>query len=93
MQHTFQHMDKEAIDDPGHESIDQLQAKLFFLMTRYTTHPCHHIASHIVDSLTLLSTHPHIELFPMQRQIYSQSINLWRSRLLESMPGEASVMH
>ena len=93
MQYTFQHTSTETIDDSENESIDRLQAKLFFLMTRYMSHPCHHIAAHIVESLTSLSKHPHIELFPMQQQIYSQSINLWRSRLLESVPNEASVMH
>ena len=63
-------------------SLDKLQAQLFRLLTQYSVRPCNHVASHIVQSLTHLCEHPLIELVPEQRSIYSQSLNMWRSRLL-----------
>lgn len=65
-------------------SIDRLQARLFYLMTQYSSHPCTHIAAHIVQQLTSLCQHPNIELLPAQHYIYSQSLNYWRSRLLKN---------
>ena len=65
-------------------SIDRLQARLFYLITQYSLHPCTHIAGHIVKQLTSLCQHPHIELLPAQHYIYSQSINYWRSRLVHN---------
>ncbi len=66
-------------------SIDRLQARLFYLITQYSSNPCTHIASHIVQQLTSLCQHPNIELLPAQHYIYSQSINYWRSRLLKNV--------
>jgi hypothetical protein len=65
-------------------SIDRLQARLFYLITQYSVHPCTHIADHIVKQLTNLCQHPHIELMPAQHYIYSLSINYWRSRLVNN---------
>jgi hypothetical protein len=62
--------------------LDRSQARLFYLITQYSLHPCAHIAAHIVEQLTRLYQHPNIELMPAQHYIYSQSINLWRSHLL-----------
>lgn len=66
-------------------SIDRLQARLFYLITQYSSNPCTHIATHIVQQLTSLCQHPNIELMPAQHYIYSQSINYWRSRLLKNV--------
>ncbi len=63
-------------------SIDRMQARLFYLTTQFSVHPCTHIAGNIVDLLMKLCQHPHIELLPAQRYIYSQSLNYWRSRLI-----------
>ncbi len=63
-------------------SLDNLQAQLFRVLTQYSVRPCHDVATHIVQSLTHLCEHPLIELVPEQRSIYSQSLNMWRSRLL-----------
>ena len=71
-------------DDVTINSIDRLQARLFYLITQYSLHPCKHLAANIVNQLTCLCQHPHIELLPAQHYIYSQSINLWRSRLINS---------
>mgnify|MGYP007077497544 CR=1 FL=1 len=65
-------------------TLDRLQARLFYLMTQYTVHPCRHIAASIVNQLNTLCEHPHIELLPAQRYIYCQSINYWRSCLINS---------
>ncbi len=81
------------IDTVTTESIDRLQARLFFLMTRYTTRPCQQLAEHIVESLILLCQHPHIQLMPAQQHIYSQSVNLWRSRITESVPKKVNAGH
>lgn len=62
-------------------SIDRLQARLFYLVTQFSLHPCTHIAELIVKQLTSLCEHPHIELLPAQHYIYCQSINHWRSKL------------
>ena len=75
-------LDKQDNDEMVSNSIDRLQARLFYLITQYSLHPCKHLAAHIVNQLTNLCQHPHIELLPAQHYIYSQSINLWRSRLL-----------
>lgn len=64
------------------ETIDRLQARLFYLLTQYSVHPCQHLAGHIVEQLNCLCQHPHIELLPTQRYIYSQSLNYWRSRVV-----------
>ncbi|MEQ8289933.1 MAG: hypothetical protein RIB78_09430 [Gammaproteobacteria bacterium] len=74
-------------------SLDGLQAQLFRLLTQYSLHPCRHIATHIVQALTHLCQHPHIELVPEQRHIYSQSLNVWRSRLLQTQPAMSQQLH
>ena len=65
-------------------TLDRLQARLFYLLTQYSVHPCRHIAANIVNQLNTLCEHPHIELVPAQRYIYCQSINYWRSQLVNS---------
>jgi hypothetical protein len=72
----------EVKDDSVIINIDRLQARLYYLMTQHSVHPCTHIASHIVEILIKLCQHPHIELMPAQHYIYSQSLNYWRSRLI-----------
>ena len=75
-------------------SIDRLQARLFYLITQYSLHPCTHIAANIVEQLSCLCRHPHIELLPAQHYIFSQSINYWRSRLLQNaMPADGQELH
>jgi nitric oxide reductase large subunit len=74
----------DAKDDSVIINIDRLQARLYYLMTQYSVHPCTHIAAHIVEILTRLCQHPHIELIPAQHYIYSQSLNYWRSRLMSN---------
>ncbi len=73
----------EQINEPT-INIDRLQARLFYLITQYSMHPCVHLAEHIVKQLTILCQHPHIELMPAQHYIYCQSINYWRSKLLQN---------
>lgn len=63
-------------------NIDRMQARLYYLITQFTVHPCKHIAGKIVELLTMLCKHPNIELLPAQHYIYSQSLNYWRSRLV-----------
>ena len=76
------------------ETIDRLQARLFYLMTQYSVHPCQHLAGHIVDQLNCLCRHPHIELLPTQRYIYSQSLNYWRSRVVvQDKNSQSMVLH
>ena len=75
--------DEEA-EEPAINNIDRLQARLFYLTTQFSVHPCTHVAGHIVESLTQLCKHPHIELLPAQHYIYSQSLNYWRSRLINA---------
>jgi hypothetical protein len=65
-------------------NIDRMQARLFYLTTQFSAHPCTNLASHIVELLTSLCKHPHIDLMPAQQYIYSQSLNYWRSRLIQS---------
>lgn len=73
-------------------NLDQLQAALYFLVTRYTSHPCPHIAERIVEHLVLLCNHPSIELLPIQHELYAKSINYWRSRTPHtSYLSEASI--
>ncbi len=65
-------------------SLDRLQATLFKLLTQYSLKPCADIAENIVSALTHLCQHPLIELVPEQRSIYCQSLNMWRSKLINS---------
>lgn len=74
-------------------SIDRLQARLFYLITQYSLQPCTHLAGHIVNQLTSLCRHPHIELMPAQQYIYSQSINYWRSRLINNTTSANNKIH
>ena len=84
----------EPRDASSVETIDRLQARLFYLMTQYSLHPCRHLAGHIVDQLNCLCRHPHIELLPTQRYIYSQSLNYWRSRvIMQDKCGQSMALH
>ncbi len=74
----------ETVEDSAINNIDRMQARLFYLTTQFSMHPCTHLAGHIVELLTRFCQHPHIELLPAQRYIYSQSLNYWRSRLINS---------
>jgi hypothetical protein len=85
---------KEISEDSAINTIDRLQARLFYLTTQYSVHPCIHIANHIVELLTSLCKHPNIELLPAQHYIYSQSINYWRSCLVKnSVPKTRAEFH
>lgn len=84
----------EIAEDSAINTIDRLQARLFYLITQYSLHPCTHLAGHIVESLTKLCQHQHIELLPAQHYIYSQSINYWRSCLIKStVPKTRAELH
>ena len=75
-------------------SIDRLQARLFYLITQYSLHPCTHLAAHIVKQLTNLCQHPHIDLMPAQHYIYSNSLNYWRSRIIHNrIPASKQELH
>ena len=74
----------QSNEDSVLNNIDRMQARLFYLTTQFSAHPCTHLAGHIVELLTKLCKHPHIELLPAQHYIYSQSLNYWRSRLVRS---------
>ena len=81
-------------EDSSNNCIDRLQARLFYLITQYSFHPCKHLAANIVNQLAQLCQHPHIELMPAQHYIYSQSLNLWRSRLIDGvLPKEKHQLH
>lgn len=84
------HNDEEG-EDSVINNIDRLQARLFYLTTQFSVHPCTHVAGHIVESLTQLCKHPHIELLPAQHYIYCQSLNYWRSRLINSPKSKSKV--
>ncbi len=85
---------KETSKDSAINTIDRLQARLFYLTTQYSVHPCTHIANRIVELLTCLCKHPHIELLPVQHYIYSQSINYWRSCLIKNnVPNTRAELH
>ncbi|MBL1140789.1 MAG: hypothetical protein HND53_02045 [Proteobacteria bacterium] len=84
----------EVMEDSVINNIDRMQARLFYLTTQFSVHPCTHLAGHIVELLTSLCKHPHIELLPAQRYIYSQSLNYWRSRLINSPKQEnRQILH
>lgn len=75
-------------------SLDRLQARIFYLITQYSQRPCTHLAANIVKELNTVCQHPHIELLPAQQYIYSQSINYWRSRLINcSEPTNKAELH
>ena len=75
-------------------TLDQLQARLVYFMNQYSLHPCRQVAKHIVSVLTHLCQHPHIELIPVQQQVYSRSLNLWRSRMLpDNQSGRSRKVH
>lgn len=86
MTETVSELDNKTdeVEDSAINNIDRMQARLFYLTTQFSVHPCTQLASHIVDLLTSLCKHPHIELLPAQRYIYSQSLNYWRSRLIKN---------
>ena len=84
----------ETVEDSSINNIDRMQARLFYLTTQFSVHPCTHLAGHIVQLLTNLCQHPHIELLPAQRYIYSQSLNYWRSRLINNpQPANKEALH
>jgi len=84
----------ESTEDSAINNIDRMQARLFYLTTQFSVHPCTHLAGHIVELLTSLCKHPHIELLPAQHYIYSQSLNYWRSRLIKSpQPANKQALH
>ena len=86
--------DNERTEDSVIENIDRMQARLFYLTTQFSIHPCTHLAGQIVELLNHLCRHPHIEMLPAQRYIYSQSLNYWRSRLItNSKLGNQKVLH
>lgn len=75
-------------------SLDRLQARIFYLITQYSQRPCTHLAANIVEELNTVCQHPHIELLPAQQYIYSQSINYWRSKLINcSEPTNKAELH
>lgn len=76
-----QAQEKNTCNKTENHSLDQLQAGLFYLTTQYTLRPCPHIAERIVWQLEQLCHHPHIELLPNQKYLYSRSLNLWRGRM------------
>ena len=87
-------VETQTNEDSAKNSIDRMQARLFYLTTQFSAHPCTHLAGHIVELLTNLCKHPHIELMPAQHYIYSQSLNYWRSRLIKcSEPMTKAEMH
>lgn len=88
--HHSRNLNHHTTEQP---SLDGLQAQLFRLLTQYSLHPCRHLANNIVQALTHLCQHPHIELVPEQRSIYSQSLNMWRSRLLQTQPAMSQQLH
>jgi hypothetical protein len=84
----------EVMEDSAINNIDRMQARLFYLTTQFSVHPCTHLAGHIVELLTSLCKHPHIELLPAQHYIYSQSLNYWRSRLINNCaPKNQAELH
>lgn len=66
---------------PDPPSLDTLQAALFYLTTQYSFHPCPIVAAAIVEHLTLLCNHPHIELIPAQNRVFAKLLNIWRACL------------
>ena len=86
--------DNQDTKEQANNCIDRLQARLFYLITQYSFHPCKHLAANIVHQLTCLCQHPHIELMPAQQYIYSQSLNLWRSKLvLDNKVKSGQLLH
>lgn len=84
----------QSVEEPTHNNIDRLQARLFYLMTQYSVNPSTHIAGHIVKQLTCLCMHPHIDLMPAQHYIYSNALNYWRSRLINNcIPADKRELH
>lgn len=84
----------QSVEEATNNNIDRLQARLFYLITQYSVNPCTHIAGHIVKQLTCLCQHPHIDLMPAQHYIYSNSLNYWRSRLINNcIPADKRELH
>jgi hypothetical protein len=71
---------KSARGESAVPDIDALQAKLFFLVSRYGLRPSPAIADRVVAQLDALGRHPCIELLPVQQRVYASLMNLWRSR-------------
>ena len=82
----------EECEDAMLNNIDRMQARLFYLTTQFTVHPCTNIAGSIVELLNKLCRHPQIELLPAQRYIYSQSLNYWRSKLIRNADEKKEVV-
>lgn len=88
------HEDVTLLKEEEPTSLDRLQARIFYLITQYSQRPCTHLAANIVRELNHVCQHPHIELLPAQQYIYSQSINYWRSRLVNcSEPRTKAELH
>jgi hypothetical protein len=62
-------------------SVDELQAELCWLMTRYAAAPSGPAAVAVVDRLTALCRHPHLALMPRQARVYVRLLGEWRVRL------------
>ena len=71
---------KSAQGESAAPDIDALQAKLFFLVSRYSFRPSPAIADRVIAQLDALARHPCIELLPVQQRVYASLMNLWRSR-------------
>jgi hypothetical protein len=63
------------------ETIDGLQAGLFWLMTSYAAAPSSRAAAAVVEQLMALCRHPHIAFLPIQAEVYVRLLNEWRARL------------
>ena len=76
----------------GADTIDVLQAALFWRMTRYAAAPSSSAAAAVVEQLTALCRHPHIAFLPIQAGVYVRLLNEWRARLPweDAPPGAAS---
>jgi hypothetical protein len=61
-------------------SIDDLQAGLFCLLSRYAAAPSAEVAEAVVAQLNALCRHPHIDLLPIQARAYCRLLNEWRAR-------------
>lgn len=76
---------------PGADTIDGLQAGLFWRMTRYAAAPSSSAAAAVVEQLMALCRHPHIAFLPIQAGVYVRLLNEWRARLpWEDAPPEAA---
>lgn len=65
------------------ESLDRLQANLFYALSCYISRPQAVIAQEVVGHLRRLCQHPEIELLPIQNKLYRQMLFCWQARLLQ----------